>query len=182
MGSTFSVFHWLVVLAVIGIPIWLGVRLLRARRRGELTNADLRGISGIWGWLALLAFGQCLGFLRSAIVFVQDLASLPDAWQLTAARVPTVVLLSASGAYLALQLWTIIALFKKRKSFPRLFFAYWIASALMVLAMLPLLTVPGVTLDTLAGDIGGQIGVFIGIGIWVWYTRVSVRVKNTFVT
>jgi hypothetical protein len=179
--GTFSIWHWLIVLVVIGVPIWLLVRYSRQRRNGQLTNAQLTGIGG---WLALLAFGLCVSFLRNVLRFAKEFEGYSDAWMVPAARVPLVVAISAIVVYLAVHLWTIIALFQKRKYFRRLFLGYWIVSSLAALALLPMLTVPGVTFDMLLPpeEIVTQIGSTIGIGIWVWYTRVSVRVKNTFVT
>lgn len=151
---------------VIGVPVWLLVRYWRQRRKGEPNNAELTEIGG---WLAFLAFVLCLSFLRNLLTFVQDLGSFPHAGKLPAARIPIVIVVVAFAAYLALHLWTIIALFQKRKYFKRLLPIFWIAVALLPLASLAMLTVPGVTLGMLAEEFGRQIGGAIAKGFWLWY-------------
>lgn len=172
---------WLVALLVIGVPVWLLMRYLRAQRKEQPTSTELQGIGG---WLAFLAFGICAGFLRNAAELAKDLASYPEAWMVQAAHVPLVIAAFSAVAYMALHLWTIIALFQKRAYFTRLFPVFWIAGALTPLAVVPMLTVPGITFDMLmpAEDIAKQLAAFIVTGLWYWYVRVSVRVRNTFVT
>jgi len=51
------------------------------------------------------------------------------------------------------------------------------------LSALTVLTVPGVTLEMVLPleDLTRSIASFVILGLWFWYLRVSVRVRNTFV-
>ena len=50
----FSIWHWLAVLIVIGIPAWLGVRIARragfSPASGILLGIPLAGIVTLWVW------------------------------------------------------------------------------------------------------------------------------------
>ena len=178
MGS-FSIWHWIIVLLAFGVPIWLIVRYARERRAAP-SNTQ---ISGIGGWLAFLAVALCAGFLRNVAEFAKGWPDYLSGFQNQAAQIPLVMVGLLATASLAVHLWVIVALFQKRRIFTRSFLIFWILTAFSPLFTLPILIVPGVTLETIlpTEDVGKSIGAAIGLGFWYWYIRVSVRVKNTFV-
>ena len=113
MGA-FSVWHWLLVLAVVGVPAWLLVRHVR-RRRTDLPNTA--ALAGIDGWLGLLAFGLCLGFLRSAVELVQGLPVYLSGFRNSAAQVQLVTVGLYALVSVATHLWAVVALFQKKRVF-----------------------------------------------------------------
>ena len=178
MGS-FSIWHWTIVLLISGMPLWLLVRFWR-RRGAAPPNTQL---SGIGGWLAYLAVILCIAFLRNIVEFLQGLGDYLSGFENASALIPLVLVGLCSVAYLAAHLWTIAALFRKKRAFRRVFLAFWILSGLAPFSVLTMLIVPGVTFDMLLPEVEIIRGVsaFIGIGFWYWYVCVSVRVKNTMV-
>lgn len=174
-----SVWHWLVALVVFCVPI---LSLVRYRQPRAVAVATVPP-AGIGGWLALFAFLLCVGFLRS----VAELAlGLPDYWagfRNKAAHGPLVVVGLVALAAMAAHLWAIVALFQKKKAFRTACLALWALTLLTQLALLSMLTVPGVTLEMILPDedIVMSIAALAVMGLWCWYLCVSVRVKNTLV-
>jgi hypothetical protein len=88
------------------------------------------------------------------------------------------------GCFAAFQIAVVVAMFQKRRSFPKLFFYEWIAGMGAVLLDWVLVSV---LLDTPldqvidAKSLGQAIGGSVGGGLWVWYVTQSIRVRNTFV-
>jgi hypothetical protein len=174
-----SVWHWLVALVVFCVPILLLVRY-RQPRTAAVAKAPPKGIGG---WLALFAFVLCLGFMRSAAELV---LGLPDYWagfRNKAAHGPLVAVGLMALAAMAAHLWAIVALFRKKKAFRTACAVLWVLMLATQLALLSMLTVPGVTLEMILPDaeIALSIAALAFMGVWCWYLSVSVRVKNTFV-
>ncbi|HZX83419.1 MAG TPA: DUF2569 family protein [Reyranella sp.] len=174
-----SVWHWLVALVVFCVPILLLVRY-RQPRTAAVAKAPPKGIGG---WLALFAFLLCLGFMRSVAELV---LGLPDYWagfRNEAAHGPLVAVGLLALAAVAVHLWAIVALFRKKKAFRTACVALWGLMLATQLALLSMLTVPGVTLEMILPDaeIALSIAALAFMGVWCWYLSVSVRVKNTFV-
>jgi hypothetical protein len=176
MGS-FSVWHWIIVLVVIGVPAWLIIQSIRNRR----TSAQL---SGIGGWLALLAFGLCMGLLRNAVDLVTGLPEISEGWHVNrAARIPLAIVLGFTLVQMTANIWVITELFRKKRAFQRAYLVLWILTAAASLSILVMLTVPGVSLAMILPpeEIGRSIAVVCAMGLWFWYVSVSVRVRNTMV-
>ena len=178
--GTFSVWHWLIVILFVGVPIWLLVRYFRQRRTAQPSTQP---IAGIGGWLALLGFGLCVGLLRSIVELIVGWSDYISGFQNPAAYVPLVAMGLATLALVIVQLWTIVAFFQKQRAFKTAFLILWAMFVLVPLVTLLLLTVPGVQFEMIwpGGEFGRTIGASIGMGLWYWYVCVSERVKNTFV-
>ncbi len=174
----FSIWPWLIVLVLIGVPVAL---LLRARRRPRPREKDEQ-LAGFGGWLLLLAVGLTFGLLRSLADFILSIDLFRTAFHEPDVFAPFILVFFVLVASLLLHLWTLIAMYRKRKLFLRLFPALWGVSGILVLSSFSVLLMPGVTLGHITAGVGQLIAVFIVMGLWVWYLRASVRVKNTFVT
>jgi hypothetical protein len=179
MDTSFSVWHWLVVLVAVGVPLLL---LVQHRRRRAAAVADVPP-NGIGGWLAFLAFLLCLGFLRS---IAELAAAIPDflaGFRNEAAHGPLLVVGLLATAAMAVQLWGIVALFQKKRAFRMIYGLMWILTLAAPFSVLPMLTVPGVRLYMVLPDaeIARTIAALIIMALWYWYLRVSVRVKNTLI-
>ncbi|MFZ5779734.1 MAG: DUF2569 family protein [Pseudomonadota bacterium] len=173
----FSIWHWLIVLVVVGIPVALVLKLRRKSPGGEANPS----VAGFGGWLLLLAVVLTLGLVRNLAELVQSGDVFAAVLQRPGIFAPFILVFVVLLASLLLHTWTLIAMYGKRKLFLRLFPALWLANGVLALVSFSLLLVPGVTLDHIAAGVGQQIAVFVGMGLWVWYTRASVRVRNTFV-
>lgn len=135
---------------------------------------------GFSGWLLLLAFGQVVGPLRILGSIYDDIAVYATF------KSPAVIAeLGLNVVFLLFWLFVTIAMFRKWRSFPSLWTYQWLMALLvpwvdivMVGAMqnqpLQQLITPRDIVQTIVASIVG--------GMWLWYLRVSVRVKNTFVT
>ena len=177
MGS-FSLWHWLIVFVPIAIVAWL---LIRSRRS---VPASVGPLEGIRGWLALLAFGQSIGVLRLAATVLQNFKGYKGYWEIPGAAIAIYSEIAINVVLIALCLSTTYALFAKKQIFARLFLWQWIAQPsafiLNLLCVSAALNLPVSQLVT-GKEVGATFGTFLGTIVWVWYTRVSVRVKNTMV-
>jgi len=174
----FSIWHWLIVLVLVGIPV---VLISRSRRKAPGGEAN-QPLAGFGGWLLLLTVVLTLGLVRNLAELVQSADIFGAVLQRPGIFAPFILVFVVLVASLLLHTWTLVAMYGKRKLFLRLFPALWLANGVLALVSFSLLLVPGVTLDHIAAGIGQQFGVFVGMGLWVWYTRASVRARNTFVT
>jgi hypothetical protein len=182
MGS-FSLWHWLFVLVPVVIIIWAvaGTRRSSASHEGRLV--------GISGWLGLLAVMQVIqvpGMIAAGVVDLLmsiGFARLPDS------AIVGYFMMTMTVAKFLLSLATTYALFAERRFFARLFLYQWLAQPLaLILTAITLSIAQSMTsaaaVMTLFLDpstlVSSILGFFIG-GLWVWYTRVSVRVKNTMI-
>ncbi|MBM3646116.1 MAG: DUF2569 family protein [Alphaproteobacteria bacterium] len=180
MGS-FSIWHWLIVLLFVG---GIGYAIVWSRRVPKVATADggtgiAPPLTGLGGWLALFVIGQVLGLFRG-------LASLLETVRLYDKADPKLVNVEVAMmvALLAFSVYVTIALFRKWRSFPVL----WIYQGLAVVLFywLAALILSGMMNVSFAkfvdeAEIGRSIGTAIGVALWAWYLRVSVRVRNTFV-
>ena len=176
MGA-FSVWHWITLLVVLGVPAWILARHLQQRRTAP-SNAEP---SGIGGWLAFMAFGLCLGLFRNVVGTVGSFSTYMSGFRNPDGQLQLVVIGLLTAVYLIVSLLVIVALFQKRRATRQLYLVFWILSALVPMSLLLLLTVPGIRLDMLysAEDVGWNIARVVLVGLWYWYLCVSVRVKNT---
>jgi hypothetical protein len=177
MDTSFSVWHWLVVLVAVGVPVLMLVR----HRRQQAAAVASAPPGGIGGWLAFFAFLLCLGFLRSVVELG---AAIPDylaGFRNEAAHGPLVVVGLVALAGVAVQLWGIVALFQRKRAFRRVYGLMWILTLAAPLSVLPMLTVPGVRLYMVLPDaeVARTIAALLIMALWYWYLCVSVRVKNT---
>lgn len=179
MDTSFSVWHWLVVLVAVGVPVLL---LVRHRRRRTAAVASTPP-SGIGGWLSFFAFLLCLGFLRSIVELAMAIPDYLAGFRNEAAHGPLIVVGLVALAGMALQLWGIVALFQKKRAFRTVYGLMWILTLAAPVSVLPMLTVPGVRLYMVLPDaeVARTIAALIIMALWYWYLRVSVRVKNTLI-
>lgn len=151
---------------------------------------DAARLTGIAGWLGLVAVGQVLGPVRTMLAlgryFVSDLDS--ELFQ----RFPLTDYgeIALMVAFLAFMTWTTILFFRHSRKFPRFFIMEWI-----FMAALPLIDTVWVAITLSAYSVGsfadlftiepqegGQVVAAILFGsIWTAYILRSRRVANTFV-
>jgi hypothetical protein len=145
-------------------------------------------LTGIGGWLGLLAFGQVTGILRLLVSLGQYYTMLDP--QVTA-KFPTAIW--GEAAMNALVIWlcvyTAVLFFRHSRNFPRCFI--WQMIAVICMPIVDLLWVafmislasgrPFTEFLTLEAKEGGQIiAAVIGALIWIPYILRSRRVANTF--
>jgi len=145
-------------------------------------------MTGISGWLALLAFGQVMGILRLIFNVGQYVQSITDeVWTHFPTIIWTEVLLNA--ALIGLVIWTTVLLFTHSHRFPAFFIVQMICAVL--LPLVDLLCVASFFSAALnrpfsdffvigAEQIGGTIFTAISATIWITYVLRSRRVANTF--
>ncbi|PBC01933.1 DUF2569 family protein [Mesorhizobium sp. WSM3860] len=176
MGA-FSIWHWAIVLLIIGVPVFFAVR--SAIKPSQ--NPD--SLVGIGGWLMLLAIGQTLSPFRTlAELFsssegYQQLMLLPNGPLAVCGEI--VLLLAFAG----LQVFVLFAMLRRSPRFKRLFLYQWIAIPVMfILDAVWMSTILGAPMSqVLAGDaLAAPITSFVLTGIWTAYVYKSVRVRNTF--
>jgi hypothetical protein len=170
--------------------------LLTPPRRGTSHTAKLRPtvapkLSGIGGWLILMAIGQVLGPLRFVVSMVQYYSSL-DGDLLQKAPMTFVGEGLMNAALGVLYAWTVILFFTKSKRFPR-FFVYEVIATVIALPVSAAWVALAIGWETgqSAGqlflnafelrEIGQTIAAAIGGSIWILYLLKSRRVANTFV-
>jgi hypothetical protein len=173
----FSIWHWAILLLLIGAPLFFAVRSGRKPSRG---STDLVGFGG---WLLLLAIGQTLSPLRtlaefgSSIEGYQQLMTVPNGTLATYGEIALLL------AFLVLELVVVIAMLRRSPRFKKLFLLQWIAIPVVfvvdIIWISALIKVP--VSQILAGDtLVKPLVSFVVTGIWVAYVYNSVRVRNTF--
>jgi len=176
MGS-FSIWHWVIVLLLIGVPVFFAVR------SAAKPSQNSAALVGFGGWLMLLAIGQTLSPLRSLAQLgsstedYQKLMMLPNG---TLAAYGEIALLLA---FVVLQGVVLVAMFRRSSRFKQLFLVQWIAiPVVFVLDAVWISAVLGAPMSqVLAGDaLVTPIVSFVLTGIWVAYVYKSIRVRNTF--
>lgn len=147
------------------------------------TPSAITSPKGIGGWLALFAFLLCAGFARSLAEWAEVLPLYWAAFRNEAAHGPLVVVGLIALTGIAVQLWAIVALFRRKRAFKMVYALLCILTLAGPFSVLPLLVLPGVTLGVIFPDIEilRLIGSLIAMSLWYWYLCVSVRVKNTLV-
>ena len=175
--GTFSIWHWAIVLLLIGVPVFFAVR------SAAKPSQNPEALVGFGGWLMLLAIGQALSPLRT----LADFANSADSYQqlMTLSNGPLAVYgeVALNLAFLALQLVVLVAMLRRSHRFPQLFLCQWLAiPVVFILDTVWISTVLGVSVNqVLAGDaLVAPIASFVVTGIWAAYVYKSVRVRNTF--
>lgn len=131
-------------------------------------------VSGIGGWLALLAFGVCARLLFNLVVFASDVGFYDQAWAADPDERPAIAaMVGAIVLHMGVNLWAISALFQKKRSFRTAFVAFWIVSVIEPLSVL--------LLDFDMHEIIRALSSAIILGPWFLYICLSVRVRNTLV-
>lgn len=169
--------HWVIVLVLIGVPVFFAVR------SASKSSNHPTELEGFGGWLMLLAIGMSLSPLRTLV----DLAGSVKSYQ-QLATVPNGALAVYGEAalylaFLALQLVVLVSMLRRSRRFPRLFLCLWLAiPVLFVLDTVWISTMLGVPVNRLlAGDaLVPPLASFVLTGLWAAYVHRSVRVKNTF--
>lgn len=139
-------------------------------------------LEGFGGWLILPMIGVCLAPVRTLAEGATLLSSYGPVLTLPNGKAVVAIEVALNLFLLALQIVTLVAMFGRRSTFPKLFRWLWIAS--MVLPILDIVAVsvflgvsPTALLDA---DMAHVAVAAVVMGLWVWYMQASVRVKNTF--
>ena len=167
---------------VLAVPCIVAIVLAWLERRKPGFTKDQ--ISGFRGWLLLVVIGQCLNpvwtlmTLAGQIDGYKALSSMPGGIVAVAGEVFLDV------AVAALQIYVLVAMFRRSASFPKLYRYQWLAMiASQIIDWFWVVALMGIPLTKVAGfaQISGLVIVTFGMGIWVWYVSVSRRVRNTFI-
>ena len=146
-------------------------------------------MTGISGWLALLAFGQVMGILRLIVNVGQYAQSISDEiWR----RFPTLIWseIAINAAMIGLAIWTAVLLFTHSHRFPAFFIVQMICAVLMPLVDLlcvasffsAALNRPFSDFFAFEAQQAAQTLVgAISAAVWITYVLRSSRVANTFV-
>ncbi|MBW7971909.1 DUF2569 family protein [Bradyrhizobium sp. BR 10289] len=145
-------------------------------------------MTGISGWLALLAFGQVMGILRLVFNVVQYVQSITDdVWTFAPTVIWTEMLINA--AMIGFAILTTVLMFMRSHRFPAFFIVQAICAVLM--PFVDLLFVASFFSAALSrpfsdffivepGQIGQTIVGAISAAVWIMYLLRSRRVANTF--
>ena len=173
----FSIWHWVIVLLLIGVPVFFAVR---SAIKPSQNPADLVGFGG---WLMLLAIGQTLSPLRSLAEFgsssdgYAQLMLVPNGPMAVYGEVALLL------AFLVLQLVVLVAMLRRSRRFKPLFLLQWLAIPVVFILDIgwvsTVLAVPVGRMVT-AEALATLIISFVLTGLWVAYVYKSVRVRNTF--
>ena len=173
----FSVWHWAIVLLLIGIPVFFA---LRSAIKPSQNPADLVGFGG---WLMLLAIGQALSPLRTLAAMgsssdgYNQLMLMPNGPMVVYGEVALLL------AFLVLQLVVFVAMLRRSPWFKHLFLIQWLAIPLVfILDAVWVSTAFGVPVGQVVTGhaLAAPIVSFVLVGLWVAYIHKSVRVRNTF--
>jgi len=89
------------------------------------TVLEVTSPKGIGGWLRLFAFLLCFGFVGR----IADLAeAMPDYWEgfkIEAAHGPLIVVGLMALAEMAIHLWSIVALFQRKRALRMIYATLW---------------------------------------------------------
>ncbi len=140
-------------------------------------------LEGFGGWLILPMIGVCLAPVRTLAEAATSLASYGPVLEVPNGTALVAIEVALNVVLLVLQIVTLVAMFGRRSTFPRLFRWVWIAS--MVLPIVDIVAVSallGVSPTALMDADMARVAVAaVVMGLWVWYMHASVRVKNTFI-
>lgn len=175
--SSFSIWHWAIVLLIIGVPVFFVARSAAKPSQNPST------LLGIGGWLMLLAILQALSPLRT----LADLANSAEGYRQLMTQPNGAVAaygeIALNLAFLALQATVLVSMLRRDYRFPRLFLYQWLAIPLLsILDTLWISSIMGVPASqVLVGQaLAGLLASFVVTGLWVAYVYRSVRVRNTF--
>ncbi|TPK56783.1 MULTISPECIES: DUF2569 family protein [unclassified Mesorhizobium] len=175
--GTFSIWHWAIVLLIIGVPVFFAVRSAVKPSQGPAA------LVGFGGWLMLLAIGQVLSPLRTLADLANSVEGYRQLLPLPNGLLAVYSEVALNLAFLALQLVVLISMLRRSRRFPQLFLFQWIAiPVVLVLDTILISSTLGVPVSQIfAGDaLMTPVLSFILTGAWVAYVYKSVRVKNMF--
>jgi hypothetical protein len=145
-------------------------------------------MTGITGWLALLAIGQVLGTMRLVFSVGQYVQSITDeVWTHFAAAIWGELVINA--AMIGLAIWTAALLFLHSRRFPAFFIVQMTCAVLMPLVDLVwVASIFSIGLNRPFSDffiidlrqIGQTVLGAISATVWITYVLRSRRVANTF--
>lgn len=145
-------------------------------------------MTGISGWLALLAFGQVMGILRLIFSVGQSLQSITDeVWTSFPTVIWSEMLLNA--AMIGFAIWTTVLLFRHSHRFPAFFIVQMICAVLLPFVdLLCVASFFSAALNRPFSDFFiieprqiGQTAVgVVSATVWISYVLRSRRVANTF--
>ncbi|MBZ9707936.1 DUF2569 family protein [Mesorhizobium sp. ESP7-2] len=176
MGA-FSIWHWAIVLLLIGVPVFFAVR------SAAKPSLNPESLVGFGGWLMLLAIGQALSPLRTLANFANSADGYRQLMILPNGSLAVYGEVALNLAFLALQLVVLVSMLRRSRRFPQLFLLQWLAiPAVFILDTIWISSILGVPVNqVLAGDaLVAPLASFAGAGIWAAYVYKSVRVRNTF--
>ena len=141
-------------------------------------------LEGFGGWLILPVIGVSLAPVRTLVDAATSVVSYGQVLGLPNGRLVVGIEVALNLVLLTLQIVVLVAMFRRRATFPKLFTWLWIAAVVLpfvdLVAVALLLNVPLAALFD-----SDMVRVLVGavvMGLWVWYMHASVRVKNTFTT
>lgn len=151
----------------------------------DVTEAPAqKRLEGIGGWLILLAIGQVVGPLQTALAIYREYAGMPAG---TFARYPLAVSVQflLLLAFLGLLVYAAYLFFNKRAAFPNVYIAA-VAAGLVLPFVLGVWTTLSTGINTFRAlgnwDFMGYYLLTVVVGLlWISYLLNSVRVRNTFV-
>ena len=148
-------------------------------------------LTGLGGWLILVAIGLIVSLLRIAKDFVSTWPAYSvESWAALTTRggeryhylwgpYLSWALLANIAMLIALAL-TLVLFFRRRRIFPRVFICYMVFGAVVsVLDITVTQLIPAAKVES-HGAVE-VVRVFVGCGIWIPYMLMSRRVRNTFV-
>lgn len=184
MGS-FSVWHWLVVIAIVAVPV--GLPIWSARVTARSAQAAGRPVpSGIGGWLMLLAISLTLAPLIVIAESIKATEQYPELRRIPGGSVVVYLDVVSNLVLLVVSVVAVVLFWMKKRTFKPCFALLWALSMFVFVASF--IVIPAATPITVAmvvsgmgSDLGRMIGRLLAGGIWVWYVFASHRVRNTFV-
>ena len=186
--DSFSVWHWMIVLSILA---GVALAVLYSRRTKTVIASGGAAVlsataepSGLRGWLVLMVIGQVGGVLRFLKSIMDDIDLFKTPNVTSDGEVAIYVELALNVAVLALVVVTTVMMFRKSRWFPSLWI--WQGAAAVSLPFVDAILVANILKIQVSQvldekTIGQAIGSAIAVGIWIWYLRVSMRVRNTFV-
>jgi hypothetical protein len=175
--ASFSIWHWAIILLIIGVPV---IGLVTSKR--TIGVAD--GPSGFGGWLMLLAIGQLLAPLRTLAGTMKSMDTYAQLNSVAGGHLVANGEMALNLASMGLQVAVVWLMFKKSRLFPRLFFYQWLSiPVVLVVDILLVSVVLKIGINELLTDtvVAPSLGAFLGTGLWMLYLSKSVRVRNTFI-
>lgn len=176
MESSFSLWHWILVLGFIALIVYVAVIIVRPSRR-QTGAAETSGEPiGLGGWLILFLLFQLLSLPSAMAAIIGSLGVHPDGKSAS----PDYFELVLTLAWFVLLAATTLALLGKRRIFPRLWKTQVVIFVpLAILGAATYMRAPtGELLDQIAT--AGAIVSAIVLAVSWRYMSVSQRVKNTF--
>ena len=169
--------HWAILLLLIGVPVFFAVRSARKRSRPPTY------LEGFGGWLMLLAIGQSLSPLRTLVDMARSVKDYQRLITLPNGALAVYGEVALNLAFLVLQLVVLVSMLRRSRQFPKLFICQWFAIPLLfILDTVWISRTLGIPINQLLdGDtlISALISI-ITTGLWAGYVYRSVRVRNTF--